>query len=1547
MQPLTLHSWVNNLSKIYIEMQVGLQQKKDGAVDRLISATQEQLDAATHLLSNVNYQVSNVNYQDRTRLRAITTLHKLENSLDKYTGTLKTDDLKNKILGIITTLENTHAKAKDKDANKITIDLPIAFINDLDSDDHNGAMVSGFISFFNEEIPIVTSRSILSCINISDKNKKLEYDKIEQAFIKNKDKYEVYQQCDPLFGEEMILFLPKNLHPDLPLEERFKKLGLTTSGTLKPISFSQALQPPQSKNHLEALFNIFDPNSTSNKLFHISGHGGSGSEGSLGALSHTHVTELLNFLEGQHCCGVTVTSCYAGGKNSFLFRPKEGAKHSFSVLVNSTGEFCTYSSTTPAKIFKKMKVLIETSHNVDTVEKYASMIAKIKKSSNESIYNAAKIYFAHTDLSYLGFYSIGERQTGTPITYRSLQAAKVAKKNEIEIEGALIKIHPLINNLTLKCQKDNPLPISMIAGDSQQYIKELQLNAKDPESYLKQAMEAHKDTEGRNNTSFFISKLNGNGRVLDHVILRSGDMNYCLWKENDQYFFHQRGEKPIHITPLIFELLVFLTREQCKSDPEAIKIASGGQETQELLDKVLIKKSFTAFNTLKSISELNEILSPTSKSKKLMIEQSSIFNTELTPKEDIQLLFFLLNHKEPELALKFLKNKNIDCNAKTFFGSPLILYAYDRKHFDFVDYLLTLPEIDINAKSTDDENLLFRAVHNNQLEFSKSLLDKQINITKNKYGRQPLRYAISPFHPELCKILIQGGCNVNELSIENRTLLWLVLELETNFKSRTEFLECVDFLLENGADPNLGNPSALSLAVRNNDLNLVEKFISHQGNPLKIQPDSGEVPLIEAIKSSSVDMLNFLLSQPNSTLKVKDELSITPLIAAYASGSQEKIELIKLVLEQPLQVDPLYTPSLEILYSRIRRLIAFDEKKELESLLKDEDFLNFLPGIINKCMLNTSSVESSQTTLAFILKCLKNKYISPDTILVAYLKQIENTKNPTKLHFEILNYFLKRDPELSLFATLGESDKTTILKHEQIMAFLFYKSPLFIKNNLEQVILALLSQDKLEKAHEILDRYSDSDQKIELLKKAATITSTSNIRLQTKIKRYLWLLEEGVPPADVCSDKKKLSIFGDIIQSGTLGDVKFCIEQKNALKLPTDFSLLLPLEAAANKHETLEYLVQQGESLDARGHEKYATAFAYIVRHGTLEAFDLALSHHPNVSIVDDTKKTAVQAAAEDHLDKAKIKLKKLISIGADLNSYGTGKPAIISIIEHGDEALIDWCFENGAHLETPELKSLALTAAIASGNERLFDRFIEKGFTMLPQHLAKGKWFINGCKKGSITFVKRLFNQFPQLQSVSNNIKNNLIREIAKSPEGIQLILEEYFDFFAGADFGPCLVWAIQTKDFKFLTLLAEKKILNLRALESHFQSILVDDKLNKDMREPEMLTWLLDHGLDSSMQFADGETLLGTAIKTQYPQGVKLLLERESNPHLICNDSSLLSYAVMYANLEIIELLLDYGAGAELYQKNRYGNDALQFAYNTKNQAILDLFRKKKLLV
>ena len=220
--------------------------------------------------------------------------------------------------------------------------------------------------------------------------------------------------------------------------------------------------------------------------------------------------------------------------------------------------------------------------------------------------NLPKVYFPHSKDSPGGFRPVEDTSEALSLTYARLRNAKIhqdlekAKGLDPLFEGLTIEnkgyleVHPLIVDIPLIFQGDNPLLLSMIPGAGYHYIHSIELTKNCRENTIYLYLNAHFGMYETYKTSaektFFIgSILIEHSPPVEKVILRvTPSIAWAIYKSEGRCFFVQRFSQ-VGITSLQYELLARITIQHALPpiNEKAIRATSGGQETEAMLRRLL------------------------------------------------------------------------------------------------------------------------------------------------------------------------------------------------------------------------------------------------------------------------------------------------------------------------------------------------------------------------------------------------------------------------------------------------------------------------------------------------------------------------------------------------------------------------------------------------------------------------------------------------------------------------------------------------------------------------------------------------------------------------------------------------------------------------------------------------------------------------------------------------------------------------------------------------------------------------------------------------
>ena len=819
------------------------------------------------------------------------------------TQTKKICDVRSQIFQVQKTLETAPVQEKLKVVNP-KIELKISFFCDIDTTDHNGFVARKVINSIEQECPFITTRSVLMGSSIAT-DKSISNDscssQIQNLLFENHDKWEIFQQHDAS-GEEFLVFLPKTVKPDKTGAEKLQALDLAADGSLTAVSVSEvyASPPKPGNNNINAFFRLFTPNPKIAKLVDFVGHG-SGT-GIVGGLSPENYRKFLDFLEVQKCKGLIVSSCYAGGINTFQNIPdaqgdparfeEKQKDRNFSVVVRSIGDFVAVGGQAAEQNLKGFYdefAAFAESPQGQTVSKFRQFLNRVEGDLSNSKFfaNFVQVYFPHSAGIPSGFQLVGEGQNHLDLTYAQLKQLEIqyGLESPIQIENfSLLELHPSVINNTLRFTQYDPYLFSMIPGNSHHVIKSIELAKNTPMEYISKFKTLYEGKELSAKKGYFIGTIENDGthgkprEKFEEVVVYAGDFGsdvifQCLYRKGDEYFWTD-GQTTKKISILQHAIKTAALARITKPADRALRASSAGQESDLNFYEGLERNFWVTDDWRRDLIFPDKI--PTTEELKLMLSNAS--------KEDKEsLVFHLMSLSQNTLAFDIVRSEKLDANMKDINGIPLIFYAITHRDKKFLEYLI-VNGAEVNTKFYGS-SVLEQAVKTGDPEIVRLLLlvpDIDLDV-QNVNKNTPMIYAVTK--PEIFEQLLNRGASVNNINKYQMTLL-------TNFYEPSDIsLEDLK-LLNFKADPNLGNPSALVEAVRSNNMEAIRWFLEYKGKPFG-KDTGGNVPFLEALAKGTPEMVKLFLERKDCDLTVADNNGITPVIAALYSGNNEKMQMLK------------------------------------------------------------------------------------------------------------------------------------------------------------------------------------------------------------------------------------------------------------------------------------------------------------------------------------------------------------------------------------------------------------------------------------------------------------------------------------------------------------------------------------------------------------------------------------------------------------------------------------------------------------------------------
>lgn len=797
------------------------------------------------------------------------------------------------------------------------IDMQLAFLCDVDAPDQNGVIEDVALNIMRSKVPFITTRSLLN----STKNTVFTH-RMEKLLLKEAHLWTIYEQ-QTADSEGFLVFIPRSTNNDNEAQQLLAEYDFKNDESLKKISPLQALTLPDREVNFESFSGLFNENPGLNKLFFIAGHGGVGSP--VAGLTAGHYEMLLTELKRQKCMGMTVCSCYAGGKSSLLHLKKfKGALEAslqaeyrqlprdeplkFPVILRSIGDFPSKAFQEAeadfAAYFTELARYLE-SNSGQTLAGLRAAVSEVESNAEaqKSDLNLAQVYFPSDADSPSGFRPIGEKGQSYSLTFGKMQGEKLLAHSKGIDEPKLhvdnkkfVEIHPVEIDLTLICQKSNPLLLSMIPGAAYHYLKGIHLAHGSLEQFFAAHAHFYAEAELGVPKSFHVGSLVApSGKKWNNVVIHlEPNKSTCLYSHEGIYY-------GIEIPPAFFQALsplqyaLALEAIVAAGEPDslAIRSQSGGQQSRihfaDLNQNVEISKKLEQFNAQKISEREAMIQNQLDKEQLSSIVQGKVARIlvaellqEVTSDDDKNAIaFHLVKCGRPDLVQVMLEDYDLSPNMMQRDGVPLIVAAAMADSYKLVSYLLEQGCDPNSSHPYSGDTLLHFAVRNNNSALINALLAKGANLEAvNKSGQTPIFATLSHNTLDAFEVLKLAGANINAVTRDGGSLL--THALRQVFWGNAERSVFTRYLAQ-GIDPNVGDLTPLNQAILNNDCEAVDLLLK-KGARLDVATALMHPPIFDAIERLSPKMTGKLLKRDDYNSMICDSSGITPLILALRQG---------------------------------------------------------------------------------------------------------------------------------------------------------------------------------------------------------------------------------------------------------------------------------------------------------------------------------------------------------------------------------------------------------------------------------------------------------------------------------------------------------------------------------------------------------------------------------------------------------------------------------------------------------------------------------------
>lgn len=679
--------------------------------------------------------------------------------------------------------------------------LNLFFACDLDALDQNLAIQTGMlraIDDIDDQVPILTTTTLLFAVHVVEEKKK---EPLGQFFSKLGNQWEIYshKSCS------LVLLLPKSY----PL--KLSSLGFTTSQWQKTSLFFliKSFTNKQATT-IENLLELFNKKASVSRRIVLFGHGLY--EKSIGGLSIENYRKLLVVFNEIKIDILSVRSCYAGGEN----RKEQTIKNNsikFPVLIESLGPYVSY-------IKKRENASAFFFYIGKAVKSYPSIknpyLKKAIKNDTKFLETFPQIKFPSSFPILEHFRFLQEKGRNYSINYISIKQEKLrkllrnlkVKKVNVSlsvVDREIINFIPQLIKATLLLEKTNgrilpPIFHSATADTAHHFISKLSSSTIGFFELFKRNKVFYKNSATSLQKAFFIAEASfGHFQAKQVVLNYTKKFSSCHYAvqmaAKEEYFYYSYNEKNALLhKKLSFEEFVFeieMIRLLTKPSKSSLEDSSYSGETVALvkqkIDKLFWKRKF-----------------PPDFSSYLF------YNTlPLKEKEDSKTIVALIRSIDPSTHQSLLKIALLTRNR------PL------------AETIVALSK-SINIRGS--VSLLSIAFWNNHPSIVKTILTKGCFLEGEKRSHFPLEQAILLGQNDIIDFilskteLIQGGhalFYITEKALLKKVLEKININIDTLLDQRTALsyailqgrYELAEVLIQAGANPNMGTPSAIKQAV--------------------------------------------------------------------------------------------------------------------------------------------------------------------------------------------------------------------------------------------------------------------------------------------------------------------------------------------------------------------------------------------------------------------------------------------------------------------------------------------------------------------------------------------------------------------------------------------------------------------------------------------------------------------------------------------------------------------------------------------------------------
>lgn len=869
----------------------------------------------------------------------------LENSSASIVARLSLTPLSS-IQAALNSSKGSLSEKKIREAPKNVETSVLGFLCDIDVIDHNGVIASDFEMFFGLKIPLIISRSLLAQSDLDKDMSKNTAIKILLA--KEHTQWDIYLQKDGDQYGELILFIPKQYASAFKGKAKLRALGFSPKN-LERVSYKKVITGPNRQSSIQDFFALFRKRSKEEPLpqtfFFLDGHG---NQNSTGGFKDYAYMRFLDFLQKREALALSVSSCYAAGSTSLLHlrgkskRPTD-TPLSFPVFLHSIGD--VYAS--PKGLEEGFKAGYFEQLTQTIIRQGGMHRAQLQRtlkglwSENElTLHNLMMALPPHKKDSPSGFRPIGENDQGFALTYtthRQYQLPNFFKKDQtipvfspqrpplpspaplVVTNKALLEVFPLCISATINIESQRPVILSMVPGPAHHlFAKIICAPDNQDESIFKKTLDFYSEGDSKIPKAFFVGECDTAEKPFSNIVFYFSEKRvFRLFKIKEENKEQQIVEKYVYIEQFpymrtvtisadLFALEVWKTVLSTTPSLEAIRSASGGQESEQDFRNALLYEDFwNADHPIPPLLDAYLYQPVLSDHKQEVISEAfQELIQKASPAEKSALLSLAIPAKRTALALYLIQQPDLNVNGRTLESSPLLCLCAATKNLAVASALLA-NGADINAKDSKGRTPLFIAMQCNQIKLVEMFLDSpDIDMEAETNGLHWLPIAWAK-KTEILNLFIEKGAQINVESEKGITLLGLAVH--------NGDIPHMELLMAAGVDVDEGIHSPLNKAIARRNEPIVDHLLQNTANPNQTDR-SGDSPMVEAVKRGTPAILQLLINYGGIVNK-------EVLMAVYVRGAEE---LLHILLEQ----DPQLIQNNPITITELLDLI---ENKELHA----------------------------------------------------------------------------------------------------------------------------------------------------------------------------------------------------------------------------------------------------------------------------------------------------------------------------------------------------------------------------------------------------------------------------------------------------------------------------------------------------------------------------------------------------------------------------------------------------------------------------------------